>query len=354
MQIFPISNLNTKQTSFRENSSITKTFLYGSRRKTITQPIENSVNIVNDKFQKKVENLDNIIKILGFTKYKPEEDKINFWSKTGFFQINKPQVTDDEFNTYMVKQFCKESAFGGILNYLKCVNDIKRQDLIKKALGIKGYETNSSIPDNIKEDATKRISKIAKSKVEDKKLFFFGSEAFYYDFYNKKIYSTNMLEKASQINKPHIKTTSFIFDKKGNTIGYENNEYDVFAGGVMKRKKYVEQQAKSTYLKDTVEYNNNKELAEAFRFGNTKMPHRLNPTAEEIIEKLTTKCKIYNAKIKDLTVAKYVKDKKEIMRICYFDNNTGNSFVFNTDGKFLYFLQYTREPNGDLKSCLPL
>ena len=118
---------------------------------------------------------------------------------------------------------------------------------------------------------------------------------------------------------------------------------------------YIEQQKPSTKLKAIAEPDNNKEFAEAFRFGNSTPAYKAKMAIPSVLEHLSKMIGKHNLTSENLQIVKFFDKEKNInTRICYYDSSIGNSFVYNSDGKYLYRLEYNKDSEGNITSATRL
>ena len=271
----------------------------------------------------------------------------------GFFIIK----TISDFSNDKAKEYIHDVLYGenipagGLVNYMNMIKDLKREDIIQKGLKIHTYELNNFVPQAYSINAAKKIGSYLKKDIKPKNLFYLEEDAFYYDAPTKSAYGVNMTGKLAYLSDDVILKCKFITNEKGEAIGFDCEHYDSYKAGTIQTH-YTEQQSKSCELKPVADSENNREYAEAFRFGNSEKSYRIKNAIPTVTNHLTKRAGIKNPTENDIQVAKfYDKNKNIVTVICYFDSATGYSYVYSPEGKFQYRLEYNKDPNGNIYSC---
>ena len=150
-----------------------------------------------------------------------------------------------------------------------------------------------------------------------------------------------------EYTKPIPNICSFITNQKGQVIGYKNKSWDLYSRNLLE-KEYLEQQMPSTKLPSIISMNNNKDFAEAFRFGNASKDERLSKGIPVVLEHLANKAKIYATESELQLIKFFNKDNRITRRIGYYDSSTGNSIIYNEEGKYMYQLEYNKDSFGNI------
>jgi len=317
-----------------------------------------SHNILFDnsyKIKTTIHSADDYLKSIGITYCKIKDDVLSIACgyNNGFYMLRpKFKLTEDIAKAYLANSMeTKSVLLGGLPNYIDLVKKYKRQDIIQKGLKLHTYELNCDVTPSQKVDAAYNLSKYTKKKIDKNNLFYIENEAFYYDKYAEKVYSVNLFSRETRNTQPVFRTCEFKKDEKGNTIGYKVNDYN-FYYTAKEDFEYIEQQTPSEKLKPILNYENNKLFAEGFRFGNAEATQKETIGKESAIKFLKTKLKLYNVKPDDIKVVRY-KDKNNDIntRLSFYDPTIGRSFVYDKNGKYLYQLEYNKNPNGEITSC---
>ena len=362
MKILPVSN-STNSTSFaaKRNDYITKKML----EPRVIQAVKECQEAAKGVYSKEAAAgslvglsavyLNDALKFLGITSCDTDDGAINLCSgyNNGYYKIKTSTLfSKDQAKEFVLSTLSRDySAFGGLMNYMEMVKDLKRQDIIQKGLKIHTYEINSNVYNSNAELAAEKLSKFLKRKIKTKDLFFVEDDAYYYDSLTKTCYAVNMATKNSTLDKEAILTCKFILNDKRNTIGYDVKYWDAYKWG-SNEAHYQEQQKPSIKLKPVAEPENNQEYAEAFRFGNSEKNFRIKNGIPNVFEHLTRRLGIQNPTEDMLQIVKfYDKDKNIKARICYFDSTIGNSLVYNEDGKYMYQMGYNKDHEGNIISC---
>lgn len=347
-------NTNRYSKSFKSKNSLLeagKNAIESKAGKTMSSA---GIPIIKD--QKTAAELIESLKELGIVHCSSKGNAINILTKdNGFFTIETDVIYgDDEAKKLVID--CLESksdAFGGIKNYMRCVKDLKRQDIIQKGLKIHSYIMNC-LPKyaDMAKDAQK-FTKLTGRPVISNDLFYVGDDAFYYsNIISRTVFSMSTGSKSPKNIDPIMSRCEFIVDSKGNAIGYKLHDWNVYKDGFVDTE-YMEQQIPSVKLPSIVEPNNTKYMAEAFRFGNAVEPmtYRFSKGIPNVLEHLTNTVKIKYPLKKDLQLTCfYGKDNIPELRICYYDSSTGRSFVYNKEGKYMYQMEYIKNPDGEIIS----
>ena len=285
---------------------------------------------------------------------KSDSIKIASGYNNGFYII-KPQikVAPEHTKEYLALALEKNSTFlGGLKNYMYLVKNIKRQDIVQRGLKTHSYELNCNIDPDLREIAAVNLSRLSKESISSKDLFFIDNEAFYYDKDYNTVYSINVFANQTETVKPTFRKCVFMTNASGRAIGYTTTEWDVFQDRVINTT-YKEQQEPSDPLPKIADSANNKLFAEAFRFGNTKSDLILERSIPYVLKYLTEKNGVKNPQKEDLQFIKFFdKDKNIVKRIGYFDSTTGRSLIYDKDGRYMYQLEYDKNPFGSITACL--
>ena len=352
MKISPLSNSNSLTTK-SWSPHFTKEMLRPSAPKPVQTESISSEAI--KELTEVIPSADDILKSFGITYCKGKDHKINIaCGYNGGFYIVKSRIdiSRDDGKSFIINAIRNQPyILGGFLNYKDLVRDVKRQDIIKKGLQVHTFELNNDVEYHQRFVAADNLSKYTGKYLDIKDLFYIENDAFYYDKASGKVYSVNLYSKNTKNIKLTYRTCEFIKDKQGNAIGYTLDDYDFYH---VERKKYeyLEQQTPSQELKPILGNDNNKLLAEGFRFGNAKITYKELEGAKKVVDILVKKLDTICLSKNDLQIIKF-KDKKGDIntRISYYDPTIGNSFVFDKEGKYLYQLEYNRDTHGQIIAC---
>jgi hypothetical protein len=317
--------------------------------------VEKERAIVNGS--QKISDLDAFLKEKGVTYCQAVNNVINlaFGKDNGFYRVATVlQLNDNQAKEYVLRSMIneQESAFGGLINYKDLVSRLKRQDIIQKGIKVHTYELNNNLSLDVRKFAAKNLAIATKQKLGVDDVFFINSDVFYYDKLDKTVYSINV-ELPSEYAKPKLRTCTFQTNADGQVVGYKTKEWDIYAQNYVE-KQYLEQQEPSAKLPSVVNTENNKELAEAFRFGNANKDTRLSRAIPIVLKHLSEKAKIDTIESK-LQLIKFLnKDDRIIRRIGYYNPKTGNSLVYNDEGKYMYQLEYNKDSFGNITSSTKL
>lgn len=301
-------------------------------------------------------NCDKFLDSNGFTYASQNEDNtVNLASgyNGGFYTIKtKYNNKDTNIKEYMVARLINSSAaFGGLLNYKECINDLKRQDIIQKGLKIHTYVMDSDVDNDTKIMIAKDLAKYLGQQISANELFFIESEAFYYDKFNKTIYGMNLQNKGKKDFDLSLKICKFETDKKGHAIGFNVRSWNVYQNRAAEEV-YHEQSMPSIKLSSIVDGNNNKDFAEAFRFGNNEQDYRIRKAGPNILNHLSNRVRIKDPQIEDIKYVKFYDENKNIVkRFAYYDSSIGRSLVYDTDGKYMYQMEYNKDDFGNIIAC---
>lgn len=246
----------------------------------------------------------------------------------------------------------KDSALGGLKNYIRMVKDIKRQDIIQKGLKIHSYDMNIYPTAIQTRQAMKGIAERAGKPVDPSSLFFVDEDAYYYDINNKTAYSITLSDKELCTLFPKVRVCKFMLDDRKNTIGYTRTEWDLFQGRDIECK-YEEQQKPSVRLKLFATTDNNKEFAEAFRFGNTPIDYKYQIGIQNVYKHLASMLNLHGVTENEIQLTKFIDSNNDIQtRLCYYDSSIGRSFVYDRYGKYMYQLEYNKDHEGNIISSI--
>ena len=273
----------------------------------------------------------------------------------GYYTVQPSQKLSPELlRAYFAQSLVdgNNENLGGLYNYKKMVSNLKRQDLIQRGLQLHTYELNTDIDSEQAELSANTLSKLSKRRIKPKDLFFLGTDAFYYDNFDKTAYSINAYSTSVLKKEPTYRTCKFLTDEKGNAIGYEVTAMDLFAGRP-KQSVYKEQQNVTEKLPEVADIDNNKIYAESFRFGNSSIQNaRVKKAIPLVLNHLIERVGISCPLSEQLQIVQvYGKDKNIVTRICYYDSSVGRSLVYNDEGKYLYQMEYNKDDFGNIKAC---
>ena len=116
----------------------------------------------------------------------------------------------------------------------------------------------------------------------------------------------------------------------------------------------MEQSEPSIKLPRIVNADNNRDFAEAFRFGNSAIDDnfRVKVGIPKVLEHLSKRVGVKNVTEDKLQIVRfYDKDKEVQTRICYFDPTTGRSLVYYPEGKYMYQMEYNKDGYGNIIAC---
>lgn len=355
-----INQITTNNTAFKmKNSQYVYRILRNSKKNThVTNAgIKSAIPLALVVSPAELMRNQEALKAIGFTYCEVRDDTIDCAAgyNGGYYSVGVPYKANPElFKIGFIKQLLtgNRSLFGGLLNYKDMINDLKRQDIVKKGLMLHTYKLNSDIPEEQKEEAAISISNLSKKDVNPEDLFFFDSEAFYYDKLDKTAYSVDALTKYYGDNNPTFRVCKFDTNKFGNVIGYTTTAMNIFRLEPTDTL-YKEQQEPSEPLPPIADMKNNKLFAEAFRFGNsTSFGIRYEDSVKTVLKHLSDIIGQTYLQTEDLQFVKiYDKNKNIIKRICYFDSSTGRSIVYNEEGKYLYQMVYNKDSLGNINAC---
>lgn len=359
MKIISIQN-HKQNHSFKAkpSSRITKKFLEARKisTKTEKQSTKNTENLILSGSNPTL-GKDILLKLKGITYCIPKGNTINIggYKNGDFYQIK----TVSELSPEQAKEFILYSLIraqdnlGGLINYQDMINDIGRQDIIRKGLKLHTYELDNSISENNRKLAAKLLIKKTNIAITPNNLFYLDSDAFFYDKVKKTVYGTTInSENKSDTAKPKFITCTFQTDKNGKAIGYKVNDWSFYYRNYVDSE-YLEQQEPSSKLAPVMVIGDNiKDIAEAFRFGNSTIDEKFQIKIPLVLEDLHKKTGINSAIQENLQFIKHYNKNGEIERkIGYYNPATGRSFVYNKDGKYLYQLEYLKDNSGNITSC---
>lgn len=242
----------------------------------------------------------------------------------------------------------KTSVISGFKNYKDCIDNLGRQDIVKKGLGVHTYKLDNNFSIDKKFLAARLITRYSKIGVSPQNLFFIEDNAFFYDKTNNTVYSVNPKNDTSAVY-----SCEFITDNNGHAIGYDREIWSVYYDSRV-QDKYIEQTEPSKTIPDCVNYNDNKGFAEACRFGNSKPSSRTKDGIPAVLSKLI-RLGFENVEEQDLQFVKYNYDKydgdKSHYLINYYNPLSGKSLTFNEEGKYLYQTEYVKDDNGQIIFC---
>ena len=255
--------------------------------------------------------------------------------------------------TYVLNALtANKNLAGGLVNYMELINDLKRQDIIQKGLRVHTYEMNNDVPFENRAIVASQLSKKFKRYIKHSDLFYIENDAFYYDKADKTVYAIDLESLKSNL-KPMVRTCHFTTDERGNAIGYSVCDWNNYHQQITEET-FTEQQSQSEELPKIAEPLNNKLYAESFRFGNAKINdnYRFKIGLPKVLKHLTNRVGIKNADESKLQLVRFYDKNKEIQsRICYYDSAVGRSLVYNSDGQYMYQLEYNRNDFGDIVAC---
>ena len=277
-----------------------------------------------------------------------------FGYNNGFYRV-KSELTgnEEELKSIIAYNINKKPIlFGGLINYEKLVEDVKRQDIVQKGLMQHGYELNDEVSTEMAVVAASRLSKLLKRRINPEYLFFIDSDSYYYDRLDKTVYSIDAFSRNLSNIGATLRICTFETDSNGSAVGYKLIYPNIFTQA-RHEAKYKEQQSVSEKLPRVADTDNNKLYAEAFRFGNMESPNsRQKNAVPKIMGHLIYRVGIKNPDETKLQFVRYYdKDKNIIYRINYYDSTTGRSLVYNDDGKYMYQMQYEKDDFGNIRTC---
>lgn len=359
MNISPISfNYQPKRNNitFGVNDYIKKSVLYeANKTKKQIGPTAEKMAAATLGTMATIEGIDALLKENGITYCKADENSINIASgyNGGFYTIKTPfEMENQQARTFVAQTLVrKSSAFGGLKNYIDMVHDLKRQDIIQKGLRIHTYELNTNVKLDARVKAASDFSNILNKQINEDDLFFIENEAFFYDKLTRTAYGINL--EAQAYTNPITTICEFKIDGKNNAIGYKNSGWDSYKWGNLD-KEYTEQQEPSPTLPKIANQDNNKDMAEAYRFGNAALEDnfRVKVGMPKVIEHLTNKVKVPFISENQLHFTRFYDNNKEPQtRICYYDPTIGRSLVYSPEGKYLYQMEFNRDSKGNVYAC---
>ena len=357
MRITPIRYDNTLFGA-KQNSKITKKFVTKSGSQIEASLSNHYIQFLNSVSNLKIsdELVKKILKDYGITYLQVKDKAVNVASgyNGGFYTVNfDKNISPETLKIYFVQLLLKgdNSKLGGLFNYKSMVSDIKRQDIIQKGMKLHTYDLNNNVSEKQEKMAAECLSKLSKKFIRPKNLFFIEDEAHYYDDLEKIAYSINLKAETKSMMKPTFRVCRFEIDERGNAIGYTATAEDIYT--LRKNDSvYREQQTASEILPEIAEASNNKRYAESFRFGNTKIyGAKIKQAIPNVIEHLSSRVK--NPKQEQLQVVKFYDKNRNIeSRICFYDSSTGRSIVYDNSGNYLYQMEYIKNANGEIISCV--
>ena len=359
MNISPISlNYQPKRNNitFGVNDYIKKSMVYEAQKvKNQIEPAAEKMAVATLGAMATIEGIDALLKENKITYCKADENSINMASgyNGGFYSIKTPYgMENQQARTFVAQTLVRRpSAFGGLKNYINMVQDLKRQDIIQKGLRIHTYELNTDVNQEARLKAASDFTNILNKQINEDDLFFIENEAFFYDKLTRTAYGINL--DAQAYTNPITTICEFKTDSKNNAIGYKNSGWDSYKWGKID-KEYIEQQEPSPTLPKIANNENNKDVAEAFRFGNAEVQDnfRVKVGIPKVIEHLTNKVKVPFISENQLHFARFYDNNKEPQtRICYYDPTIGRSFVYSPEGKYLCQMEFNRDNNGNVFAC---
>ena len=355
----------SKQPNFCANKKdyyIRKEMIYGKGKlsdaiKETAAPLVGTVKEVADYAKKRVEESlkpQELIKQKGITYINNNGLKIDIATgQKGFFTITSPyEVPKEYLRDYVAKRLVyNPKEFNSLGAYIDCVNDLKRQDIIMRAVDISTYELNPIITDTQHVGAFVCLSKKVPDNDIYTEIFYINNNAFYYDTVEKTLYKLRANLDANNLNEKNIVTCKFISDKDGNIIGYNKKEWDLYAGA-FKETSYCEQTEPSQKLPGIVKKSNDKLYAEAFRFGNAEKDIKMLKGIKPTLEHLENKARVKNINEGKLTFVKFYDDNNNIQRrICYYNPESGRTIVYNEFGQYLNQIEFIKNKNGEITTC---
>jgi len=356
MKISPINFSNTCFSSNKSNA-ITRQMVYEIKQK-------NPVIDKNNKILNTIATLGlteaaifAVLRKNGISYCSTDSDTVHAAAgyNGGYYSVKynsnvQPEVLKAKFAQYILEG--DNLKTGGILNYKDMVADIKRQDLIKQGLQLHTYELNTGVSKAQAEMVSKSLSKLSHKYIKPKDLFFIDNEGFYYDPIDKTAYGVNAYMQTMVQTNATFRSCKFNTDEQGNAIGYVSSARNIYHRRMVETS-YNEQQQISEELPPIADRRNNKLYAEAFRFGNTKeCSSKAKAAIPNVLDHLTKKLRINTPGAEQLQFVKlYDKDENILSRICFYDPTLGHSFVYNEEGKFLYEMEYNKDPSGNIVAC---
>lgn len=269
-----------------------------------------------------------------------------------FYKIKLPRIPLDT----TLKDILSEELNGGetsfikgFKNYKDCVDNLGRQDIVRKGLGIRTYELDNDVPKETKQFAANLIARHSKIATSPNDLFFIDNNAYYYDKINKTAYIVNSLENIPQKGKKDVYECKFITDSNGHAIGYDRDSFSIYYQSKIKDK-YMEQTEPSESLPDYVDVNKNKLFAEACRFGNYRISSRTKEGIPFVLSKLK-ELGFKNVTEADLQIVRGMNKDKNFCLINYYNPLSGKSLTFNAEGEFIFQTEYEKNENGQILFC---
>ena len=305
-------------------------------------------------------SLDKSLKYQGINYIKSSDDVITISGPhTGYFKINKSENIKKHEKASNAKQLIlselmdddKLCFLGGLKNYKACIDDLGRQDIVEKGLGIADDVINTEI-NNVTQLRVAKIfaKKLNNCYVEPHNIFYIGESAYYYDKNHKTIYTIAMNNNNVISDICLMYECKFELGKNGKAIGYNRTEWNISQDKIINTA-YKEQQLPSKELPKYTTLSYNKILAECCRFGNGDLSDIDNEVVNNVLTHLKNH-RFNNATTYDLQVLKY-KDSKGLKqhRVLYFNPETGSSLLYNKDGKCINQIQYHRDNDGNIVGC---
>ena len=356
MKILPLTynknfcNTQNNNPNFSSKKYFTKSELLNSTKniKSYAESISNDTQITKTTIEK-------VFKKYGITKFDLNNNIIIFHSgyNKGYYKIKSHIIMSETVaKNYIATVLLSDLdlPLARIKNYMSMVNDLKRQDLI-----IKGLQLNNDIisDEHTVNDITRsyqQLSKLTNRILKKDKLFCINNRAIYYNENEKTAYSININSKNMEQAKKLFTVCHFKTDKQGNAIGYETKKYDYIKGKLVDIE-YIEQQNPSRVIPQIITLENNNFLVEAFRFGNSEMDYDIKCILPNIINDIKTKTKNNNIQLNELKLIRFDdKNRHLTARVIYYDPTIDCTFVYNTDGKYMYLLEFGKDSNGKLIS----
>ena len=353
MYITPINAQSSanKKINFGNGAEITKKILENTPR-TVKKTISGAITKAPEKINE-ITDVNNLLKRYGITHISNGLLEVNIATgQYGFFSFRTLyHVHDNKLKDYVAMLLESPAGHRDLPTYIKCVNDLKRQDIIMRGAGIQSYEMNLLVNEEKRHEMLECYSKYFKNPDFDEELFFANNRAFYYDSPSKTMYTIHTDIAPQCVSEQHVTRCRFVTDEKGNSIGYDKREWDLYAHA-FKEIKYREQSEPSQKLPNIVDINNNKLFAESFRFGNAQKSIVTTSGIQKTLEHLRNKAKISDIDESKLQYVKFSdRDNNTYERISYFNPVSGRSIVYNNRGEFLYQLEYIKDHEGALKAC---
>lgn len=357
MNVIAINNFQQKHTfKAKNNNCVAKKMLESKKiKKEFATKVPNNIEKNVLAGTGVILGLDLLLKEKGITYCEVNENAINVGcaKSGGFYQIpTLTNLTKTQAQEFVFQSLIGSAdTLGGFVNYNALIQDLGRQDLIKRGLKLHTYQLNTSFSPEQRIKAACTLMKKTKIPIKSEELFFVENDAFYYDKNSKTVYALSLYENRREPLKPAIRTCKFMTDSTGKAIGYKSNDWDFYHRKYVDSE-YIEQQEPTEVLPKAVDINNNKAYAESFRFGNSYPNERMKNGSQKVLKHLGEKAGI-DTTSDNLQYIKFI-DKNGLYerRISYYNSATGRSIVYNEDGNYLYQIEYNKNDFGKIVACV--